>query len=129
MSSRAKGRAPRFPAACPRHQLPPRSLQPRTEAQLRRTGPDAAGSSASAGGAGRRLQQSQPWFDTRKSIDQRVEALLNSMSLANMKAQMESSDAAAIPGLGVSSFKWQVSGREHGRVWEAGRVMQRGFPG
>ncbi|PRW34064.1 putative beta-D-xylosidase 7 [Chlorella sorokiniana] len=90
----------------------------------------AAGSLGAAGGdrrLGRRLQQGQPWFDTTKTVDQRVDALLNSMTLAQMKAQMESTDAGAIPSLGVTAFKYQ---REclHGMVGDNGESVMYPMP-
>lgn len=100
------------PPPPPRLLSAPRASQSRAESQLRARRALAAGSSAGAAGAanhpGRRLLQRQPWFDTSKTVDQRVEALLNSMTLAQMKVQMESTDAGAIPSLGVSAFKYQA---------------------
>lgn len=44
-----------------------------------------------------------------------MEALLQRMSLSDMKAQMESTSAAALPALGVSAFKWQARLAHQGR--------------
>lgn len=76
-------------------------------------GGDVVPTEAASGSGGRQLirramlQASQPWLDVSRSFDARVTALLQQMQPAEKVTQMESTPAAAIPRLGVSTFNWQ----------------------